>query len=89
MKKNDLINTSKIDGIMFEYKTKDMRLLLRIFMEECDDPKSKFITNLTAYNLGSQNGRKIMEAGEFDTYADAVCAGVNFVENNFNLIEID
>lgn len=61
MKKNDLLNVSKISGIMFEYNTKDLRLLLRVFMEEPDDPKSKYMVKLSGYIGNSHNCHTIAE----------------------------
>lgn len=87
--KNDAVKLSKFIGAMIEYKTENMRLLLRVYTVECDDPKSKFFVNLTAYIIGSENGRKVMEAGDYDTYEEALKTGRDFVEDNFNLVDVD
>lgn len=52
----------KIAGATFEYYTFNMRLLLKIYKDDIDDPSSKFITSVLAYIKGSKHAREIMEA---------------------------
>lgn len=93
MAKKDLLNVQKISGVMFEYRTKDFRLLLRVYSEDPDTLKSQFMVNLMGYpKIDGEyrtNGRKFLELENFDTYEEALKVGTRFVEDNFNLIEID
>ncbi len=93
MAKKDLLNVQKISGVMFEYRTKDFRLLLRVYCEEPDTLKSQFMVSLVGYpKIDGEyrtNGKRFLELGLFDTYHEALQVGTKFVEDNFNLIEID
>jgi len=84
--------TKETVGSITEYHTKDMRLLLRVYMDNPDDPKTKYFTSLTGYNISNaefnSDDMKIMGAGPYDTYHEALQVGTKFVEDNFLLTKV-
>lgn len=87
--KNDTAPIYKFIGVTIEYRTANMRLLLWVYLDDKDDPNSKFITNIVWYVRGSTRCKEILEAGDYDTYDEALQIGRDFIEDNFKLVDID
>ena len=81
------MNPTTTIGITEQFKTKDLRIIWRVYPEDIDTPKSKFAFQIISYYKDSTYDRTILECWGYTTFDECRNDMVMYVNDNFKLLD--
>ena len=81
------MKTEKCIGVTLEFKTKNLRIVGKVFPEYTSEPESKFVYKILTYGFGSKNERIVLECGGYESFEACQKVMLDFIQDNFSVIK--